>query len=383
MLFEKAATSHTLPDLVSQECSLLPHLTGVLEIDTKSIVQNYRTLQGMLPSSACAAVLKADAYGFGIQKIAPILSQEGCHHFFVAHLEEGLFLRSQLKDPSIYVLSGLLPGTEALFVEKALTPVLNDFGMVENWAKEAQKQERKLPCVLHIDTGMSRNGFDRGDVEKLLKSLSLLECLDVKFVMSHLVSSHAADDPLNEGQKHLFESFLKRLPKMKASLADTGGIYLDPSFHYDVARPGKGLFGLYAPPVHKPALEACLKVLGRILQIRTAHKGESVGYGATHLLSRESKLVTLGIGFADGYDRRLSNNAVVDIQGFKAPVVGRISMDYTVVDVTDIPESLCYVGGWAELVNETLTLDVLAQASGTISRELSTRFGPRLYRMYR
>jgi len=375
----------TLLELAPQQrsLSLPPHLTGVLEINTKAIAQNYKTLQGMLARSTCAAVLKADAYGFGMQEIATILFQESCQHFFVAHLEEGLVLRGQFKEPSIYVLSGLLPGTEDLFVENALTPVLNDFGMVENWAREARKQGKKLPCVFHIDTGMSRNGFDRGDVENLFKSLSLLDCLDVKFVMSHLVSSHAADDPLNEGQKGLFESFLKRLPKVKASLADTGGIYLDPSFHYDVARPGKGLFGLYTPPAHRPALEPCLKVLGRILQIRTAHKGESVGYGATHLLSRESKLATLGIGFADGYDRRLSNNAFVEIQGFKAPVVGRISMDYTVVDVTDIPEFLCYVGGWAELVNETLSLDVLAQASGTISRELSTRLGPRLYRMYR
>jgi len=380
MLFEKAATSRTL---AQQQYSLSPHLTGVLEIDTKAIVRNYKVLQGMLPSSVCAAVLKADAYGFGMQEIAPVLFHEGCQHFFVAHIEEGLFLRRQLRDPSVYVLSGLLPGTEGLFVENALTPVLNDFGMVEIWSKEAQKQGKKLPCILHIDTGMRRNGFDRRDVEKLLKSLSLLNCFDVKFVMSHLVSSHAADNLFNEEQKSLFESFLKLLPRLKASLADTGGIYLESSFHYDVVRAGKGLFGLYTPPAHKPALESCLRVLGRILQIRTAYKGESVGYGATHVLTRDSKLATLGIGFADGYDRRLSNNAVVDIQGFKAPVVGRISMDYTVVDVTDIPESLCYVGGWAEFVNKTLTLDTLAQASGTISRELSTRFGSRLYRVYR
>lgn len=375
--------TNTLPELTPQQRSLPPHLTGVLEIDTKAIAQNYRTLQAMLSRSTCAAVLKADAYGFGMQEIATILSQEGCQHFFVAHLEEGLVLRSQFKKPFIYVLSGLLPGTEDLFVENALTPVLNDFAMVGNWAKEARKQGKKLPCVFHIDTGMSRNGFDRGDVENLFKSRSVLEQLDVKFVMSHLVSSHAVDDPLNAQQRDRFESFLKQLPQAKASLADTGGIYLDPSFHYDMARPGKGLFGLYTPPSHTPPLLGCLKALGRILQIRVAYKGESVGYGATHLLTRKSKLATLGVGFADGYDRRLSNNAFVEIQGFKAPVVGRISMDYTVVDVTDIPETLCYVGGWAEFINETLTLDVLAQASGTISRELSTRLGVRLCRIYR
>jgi len=300
----------------------------------------------------------------------------------VAHLEEGVLLRSLLKDAYIYVLSGILPGTEDLFKKQSLIPVLNDFRMMEEWAKEAQKRGQKLPCVLHIDTGMRRNGFDRHDVEKLFQSLSLLDFLDVKFVMSHLVSSHLAQDPLNDHQKALFNTFRNHFPHTKASLADTGGIYLDPSFHYDLARSGKGLFGLYTSPPDVPSLTPCVRVLGRILQIRSAHKGESVGYGATYLLTRDSKLATIGVGFADGYDRRLSNKAYMEIQGFKAPVVGRISMDYTVIDVTDVPESLCYVGGWAELVNDTLTLDALAELSGTISRELSTGFGQRLHRVY-
>ncbi len=375
----KTSASTQLPQLMS----LPPHLTGVLDIDTRAMARNYRALQATLSHSTCAAVLKADAYGFGMREVAPVLLQEGCQHFFVAHLEEGLALRSCLKDASIYVLSGLLPGTEGLVVDKALIPVLNDFGMVERWALEAYTQGRKLPCVLHIDTGMRRNGFDREDVRKLFDSLDILDSLEVTCVMSHLVSSHTPEDPLNGQQRALFESFRRHFPNTKASLADTGGIYLDPAFHYDLARAGKGLFGLYTPPAHTPPLLPCLKMLARILQVRTAQKGESVGYGATHVLGRDSKLATLGVGFADGYDRRLSNNTHVDIQGFQAPVVGRISMDYTVVDVTDISDSACFEGGWAELVNDTLTLDALAQVCDTISRELSTRLGSRLHRLYR
>jgi len=259
---------------------------------------------------------------------------------------------------------------------------LNDFEMVKRWAEKAQQLERKLPCALHIDTGMQRNGFDQMDLDKLLNSLHLLKMLDVQFIMSHLVSSHDPDNPSNVQQKERFEKIKKKFPHTKASLADTGGIYLDSIFHYDLIRPGKGLFGLYSSPKGYSPLLPCLRFLGRILQLRTAYKGESVGYGATHTLTRTSKLATLGIGFADGYDLRFSNNAFAAFGEFKAPVVGRISMDYTVIDVTDIPDSLYYVGGWAELVNQETTLDTLANSISTLSRELSTGFTSRVARVY-
>lgn len=357
--------------------------TGFIEIDTKAIVHNYRMLRSMAPHSWCGAVLKANAYGFGIQEIAPILVNEGCQSFFVAHLEEGLVLRSFLKAARIYILSGLITDAADLYIEKSLIPVLNDFEMVKNWALTAQKRKKKLPCALHLDTGMRRNGFDTHDLTKLFESLDILSRLEVHFVMSHLVSSQNFHDPLNEQQRELFGALLRHFPKLKASLADTGGIYLGKAFHYDIVRPGKGIFGLYTPPLGAPPLHSCLKVFARILQIRTANKGESIGYGATYVLTQKSKLATLGVGFADGYDRRLSNKGYVEFQGFKAPIVGRISMDYTVVDITGIPEHLCHIGGWATLVNETLTLDRLADSIGTISRELSTGFGERLSRVYR
>jgi len=371
------------PLLAIEPTPLPDHATGFLEIDTKAIAHNYRTLQSMMPRTTCSAVLKADAYGFGIKAVAPVLMNQGCQSFFVAHLEEGLFLRSLLKESHIYVLSGFLPETEDLFIESSLIPILNDFEMVTSWAKKAQEWDKKLPCALHFDTGMHRSGFDRIDLAKLIESLDLLKALDVHFVMSHLTSSHDPNHPMNAEQKKTFDHLRRHFPNAKASLVDTGGIYLGNSYHYDLARPGKGLFGLFTPPKEAAPLQTCVKLFARILQIRNAHKGETVGYGATHSLTRESKLATLGIGFADGYNRRLSNNAHVNIEGHEAPVVGRISMDYTVVDVTDIPKPLCFVGGWAELVNETLTLDSLAHSIDIISRELSTGFGSRLHRIYR
>lgn len=359
-----------------------PHITSVLEVDTRAIVYNYKTLNQLLPQSTCAAVLKADAYGFGMKAIAPVLHKEGCQHFFVAHIEEGIALRSYLKEPTIYVLSGLLPQTESCFTEHTLIPIMNDFAMLTAWAREAQRLNKKLPCALHVDTGMRRNGFDGTDWEKLMVAPEVLKCLDVQFVMSHLVSSHAPHDPLNSQQKTIFDQRRHHLPPIKASLADTGGLYLGSAFHYDLIRTGKGLFGLYSPPPDHSPLHPCMRFLGRILQIREAQAGETVGYGATHKLERKSQLATIGIGFADGYDLRLSNTGYVTFGAFKAPIVGRISMDYTVVDVTDVPEVLCHVGGWAELVNSALTLDAMATSIGTHSRVLSTGFSARVMRVY-
>lgn len=355
------------------------HVTSLMEINTRAIAHNYTVLKEKAGESICGAVLKADAYGFGLEDVALTLFQEGCRHFFVAHPEEGMRLRRLLKDPPIYVLSGVLKGTAEVFREDKLTPVLTDFGMVEAWGKEGKKTGQKLKCALHIDTGMGRSGFDKQDREKFLSSSSILENLDLQLILSHLVSSQDKESPLNRAQKQDFEDVAKPFPGIAKSLADTGGIFLGSAFHYDMVRPGKGLFGLYPDS----SLQQCLKLSARILQVRTAYKGETVGYDGTYTLTRESELATLGVGFADGYDRRLSNKGHVDIQGFRAPIVGRISMDYTVVDVTDVPASLRAPGDWVDLVNDQLTLDQLAHEIGTISRELSTGLGKRWTRLYR
>lgn len=374
---------HQQTTLAPEASSLPAHSMGFLEIDQEAIRQNYTTLKSLLPKATCAPVLKADAYGFGCKEIAHLLLNEGCKTFFVAHLEEGLFLRTFIKQAQINVLSGVFQNTENVFIENDLTPVITDMGMLKNWANKAKEKGRKLPCILHVDTGMHRSGFDHKNLTELYDSLDLLEDLTITYIMSHLASSHDPKSPLNAKQKSLFDEFRRYFPQAKASLADTGGIYLGEPYHYDVARPGKGLFGLFKTPEGAPPLAPCLKLYARILQVRDAQKGESVGYGATHTLGRKSKLATLGIGFADGYDRRFSNKAFAYIQDFKAPLVGRISMDYSVIDVTDVPESLCCAGKWVELINEASTLDHLADSIQTISRELSTGFGKRLPRVYR
>lgn len=371
-------TINTQPSVAPQQTPLPSHVTGVLQIDIQSIINNYLTLKAMVGRTACIPVVKANAYGFGLRQVAQALLGQGCNAFFVAHLEEGLELRQASPDAHIYILSGVLAGTESLFVDQRLTPVLNSFEMLNRWANHTHSINQKLDCVLHFDTGMHRLGFDSNDLSKLLESPQLLNDLNIQFIMSHLASSGDSSEPLNGKQNQAFELLRTHFPHTKASLADTGGIYLGKDYHYDVVRPGKGLFGLF----NKPDLAPCVSLYGQVLQVHKAKERETVGYDGAHALTRDSRLATIGIGFADGYDRRLSNHGHVQIGEFKAPVVGRISMDYTVIDITDIPEALCYTGSWVEFIGPSNKLDLLAQCIGTISRELSTGFSSRLHRVY-
>lgn len=360
-----------------------PSVSGYLEIDLAAITDNYHALQSKLGSVACGAVVKADGYGFGAAQVSQKLAQKGCTYFFVAHLEEGLALRQVLPDSKIYVFSGLFPGTAKAFIDAQLIPVINNYVTLEEWLSYASVLNQSMPLVLHIDTGMSRIGMDRDDVKKMIENWPNFSCANIHFLMSHLACSENLSHPMNLQQLEQFQKIKEIFPRLKGSLASTEGIFLGSNYHFDIVRAGKGLFGLYQSPDSTVVLKSCLTLKGRVVQIRTAFKGEFVGYGATCTLTRDSRLAVVGIGFADGYFRGLSNKGYMLIEGYTVPVLGRISMDYTVVDVTDIPESLLYRGMWADVFNSTLTLDESAKAIGTISREISTHFGQRLFRVYK
>lgn len=351
---------------------------GVLSVNLGAVASNYQILSSHLKSGAIAAVLKADAYGLGLVPVGQTLAGVGCQDFFVAHLEEALELRSHLSHANIYVLSGVLKGSESEFRHHNIIPVLNDFEMTERWAH--QPHTTPLPSVLHVDTGMNRNGFDGPDLKRLLQNTSLLERLDVQYLMSHLACAPDASHPLNAQQRETFEQLRGVFPGLKGSLADTAGLYLGGEYHYDLTRSGKGIVGMYEAPAG-PKLQNVATFQARVIQIREAKKGETVGYNANVTLEKDTRLAVLGVGFADGLDRRLSIGGSVMFEGRKAPIVGTLSMDYTVVDITSIPD--VQVGGWAEVFGDTLSIQDVAHQIQTISREISTRLGKRLLRVYK
>lgn len=353
-----------------------PYVCGWLEVDLNTVASNYAILCDHLSHTQCAAVVKADAYGLGAKIISQRLYTEGCRHFFVAHLDEALAIRSLIPEASIYVFSGCLEGTEIELMEHKLIPVLNDYGMFQRWIAYGKLHGKRLPGMLHIDTGMNRIGFDTYDLKKLTENMCILSGLQLQGVMSHLACSPDKNHPQNEKQRELFEQICTYFPKITKSLADTAGIYLGRDYHYDMVRPGKGLFGLYKAP----HLQQAFSFKARVIQVRHAKKGDFVGYGSQRTLERDSALATLGVGYADGLDRRASQNSYVLIGQHKAPIMGSLSMDYAVVDITDIPENLYHVGSWVQLTGPDQPLEDMANQFGTISRELSTRLGNRLYR---
>lgn len=356
---------------------------GCLEIDLKSIGHNYEVMKSLAPHAEVSAVLKADGYGFGATPVGKFLESQGCHTFFVAHLDEAIALRQALKSAQIYVLTGVLPGTEEALVHHNLTPVLNHKGMWALWDQYAQKCNTPLPCAVHVDTGMHRLGFEIPEILNLMNDPQAFQHLQLELVMSHLACSQIPDHEMNEMQLKAFQQILPYFPKAKKSLADAGGLFLGSNYHFDIIRPGLGFFGMHPRSLQGTnPFENVLTLWGKVIQVRHAPKGETVGYGASRTLDRPSRLATLGIGFADGLSRNLSNRGHVYVGPFQAPILGRISMDYTVVDVTDVPESLCYPGSWVQLVNERQTLDDLAHSINTISRELSIHLGARLWRVY-
>ena len=371
---------------VSSDEALKPipaHVTVALDVNLDAIDHNYRLTQSILaPHCAIAGIVKADAYGLGMKAVASTLWRQGCRHFFVAFIEEAIELRAHLPQALIYVLSGLLPDTEDIFLKHRLTPVLVDPSQLKQWQKQAQEQNRSLSAVLHIDTGMSRNGLTCQEVKDLADDPTSFEGVHFDYIMSHLASSEDADGDQNHRQQLLFDQMCALLPTAKASLSNSSGLLLGRSYHYNLVRPGIGLLGYARPYPCADQLQPAVKAMARVVQCHESVKGQTVGYNATYRCVRSSKLATLGTGYRDGFFWNLSSCGMVWFNNYQAPVVGRVSMDFVVVDVTEIPDHLVYVGAWATLFDTYEKAHHLSQQAGSFHYELLTSLGSRYYRRY-
>jgi alanine racemase len=356
------------------------HAGATLEIDLDAIRANYRLLRGRLGFTACAAVVKADAYGLGAAVVAPALAAEGCRKFFVAHLDEALALRPLLPGAEIFVLNGLPAGAEADCAGHRVTPVLNSLAQADAWAAHGRRLDRALPAALQVDTGMSRLGLSKAELEALAKRPGRLEGAQVRLVMTHLACAEHQTHPMNREQLRRFEAARARLPKASASLANSSGIFLGPEFHFDLARPGAALYGL--PPVAGEAnpMRPVVRLRGRIVQIREIAAGAAVGYGANWRAAGPRRIATVAVGYADGYLRSLGNRATAFAGDTPVPLVGTISMDTATFDVTDAPSAV--EGGVLELIGPHNPVDALASQGGTIGYEILTSLGGRYARAY-
>ncbi|MDQ0504526.1 alanine racemase [Xanthobacter agilis] len=355
---------------------------AVLTINLDAITQNWRALAARVAPAVCAAVVKADAYGLGAREVARALSAAGCRTFFVAHLDEGIALRHILPSPTrIAVLHGPMPGTEADFTAHHLLPVLNSLEQVAGFAAHAHHLGRKLPAVVQSDTGMSRFGLTLSELTSLVAA-DALEGLDVVLHMSHLACADTPDHPANGAQRQAFLAARRLLPGVPASLSASSAIFLGGDFHFDLVRPGAALYGI-APQAGAPnPLRPVVRLEGRVVQLRQAAAGTPVGYGHTATTPTAARLATVGMGYADGFLRSLSNTGAAWHRGTRLPLIGRVSMDSIILDISALPDGTLSPGDAVDLIGPDQDLDALARAAGTIGYELLTSLGARYARRY-
>jgi alanine racemase len=357
------------------------HAGAILEVDLGAIVDNWRLLCRLHPSGPVAGVVKADAYGLGARRVAPALYAAGCRHFFVALLNEALEIRELVPDAMLAVLSGPIPGSEGDYLSHRILPVLGSMAEIDAWTALARSAGTALPAILHIDTGMSRLGLDARDLATLQQDHARLSGIDLRYVMTHLVASEVAADPLNHAQHERFAAACASLPRAPRSFANSSGIFLGDGWGSDLARPGAALYGINPTPGAPNPMRLPVRLRARVLAVREVPAGTGVGYNATWQATGPSRIATAAIGYADGLHRSVSNHGQVFFDGRPVPLVGRVSMDLTTFDVTRVPGVV--PGTWLEVIGPAQTPDDLATAAGTNGYEVLTSLGRRFHRIYR
>jgi alanine racemase len=359
---------------------------GVLTIDLDAVVGNWRELARRAAPAQCAAVVKADAYGCGVEPVTAALAKAGCDTFFVAQLAEGRAVRATARDAAVYVLNGLAPESAAAHAACDLRPVLGSVAEIREWQDFVRATRWHGPAALHVDTGMNRLGLTFEEAERLAASADALPRLSL--VMSHFACAEMPDHPLNAKQIAAFQRVRALFPGVEGSLANSSGIFLGPDAHHDLVRPGVALYGGNPILPHLNPMRPVAHVQGRIVQVREAATGATVGYGATWTARRPSRVAIVSIGYADGILRATSpdpgkEGARAIVSGHPCPFVGKVSMDLIAIDVTDVPHDRPRRGSWATLLGDEITVDDLAAHAGTVSYEILTSLGRRYRRVYR
>jgi alanine racemase len=361
-------------------------LGGQLSIDLGALARNWRALDRVSAGALTGAVVKADAYGTGITMASRALHAAGARFFFVATPDEGMAVRAALPDAHIFVLNGLYPGAANLYIRQNLMPVLSSGAMLDEWMTKCVERNEAYPSALHFDTGINRLGFRLNEAAAVRERLAGLGYAP-QMVMSHLACADVPNHEKNRTQLALFGSIMAQFPGIPASLSNSAGLMTGRDYHFQMVRPGIALYGGRAVNGRKNPMAPVVTLHVPILQISEARTGETVGYGATYSLSRNSRLAILSHGYADGFFRSLSGTnsrpgGKVVIRGRVCPVIGKVSMDQIVVDITELGPDLPNPGEAAQILGDVLSVDDQADAGGTIGYEILTSLKGRYSRTY-
>jgi alanine racemase len=358
--------------------------SGYLTVDLGALRRNYEKLADMVRPARCAAVVKADAYGLGASIVSRTLGDAGCRDFFVAQFVEAMSLKATLPaEARLFVLNGLQPGNEEQCATDDIIPVLNSLPQLRRWSKHAQQVGRSLPAVLQVDTGMSRLGLSPEECSILSREMHEYAGLEFQFVMSHLACADEGANLMNGEQLAELKRISGMFPNIPVCLANSGGIFLGGDFHRTLARPGIALYGGNPTPGSPNPMEPVVRLDVAVVQTRSVPAGTRIGYGGAHIADRDMRLATIAAGYADGLPRALSGRGAVYHDGVRLPIVGRVSMDSIIIDVSALPKDSLTLGSLVQVIGENQTLEDIAEAAGTISYEILTGLGHRYQRSYR
>jgi len=369
---------------VNRTAAVSSNAAGALTIDLAALAWNWQELARRAAPGRCAAVIKANAYGIGIETAAPALHAAGASVFFVAHPGEGARARAVLPSVArIYVLDGLEAEADpaADYAAQNLAPVIGSSEELARWSAFAAGR-RPPPSALHLDTGMNRLGF--ASLSELRAALDRWGAVGADLLMSHFVASEEPENTLNAEQIARFEAARSALPELPASLANSSGMFLQAPT-YDLARPGYALYGGNPTPGAPNPMRPVVTLEVAIQQTRWIEPGETCGYNQQWTARRRTRLATLLAGYADGLPRGAGaidgrEGAEVAIAGRRCKLVGRMSMDLCIADATDLPEDAARPGVRAQFFGPDVALDDFAARSGTIGYHVLTSLGARYFR---
>ena len=355
--------------------------TAELTIDLAALRANWRRLADKVAPAECAAVIKADGYGVGLEPAMRALLAAGCRTFFVARASEGVRARAVSSQATVYVLDGLVPGARAILSAHGLRPALGSLEEIAEWAKAG-------PAALHFDTGMNRLGLALEEADAALVALGAAPAL----VMSHFTSSEFPSSPDNGQQIARFAQLAAHLqasiPDIALSLCNSSGIFLERRPLNQLVRPGYALYGGNPTPDFPNPMAPVVTLSARMLKVRQVKAGDCVGYNRAWTAPRDSRIAIVGLGYADGVPRAaMGTNARpgpdVVVGGARCPIVGRVSMDLIAVDATAAPAGAVKRGAPVEFLGATIGVDEFATRAGTIGYEILTSLGRRYRRVYR
>ena len=360
--------------------------TGEIVIDLGALRCNFRWLKRQLVlGSELAAVVKADAYGLGVERVVPVLVEEGCRVFFVTTAEEALVVRRVSKHSTIYVLNGIteFQDWELYSRDFGIRPVLNNLNQVDQWLEVRGAGE--LAAGIQLDTGMTRYGLTEAQLMPLKKRLE--GGVVPPLAMSHLACAEDELHWLNSVQMRRFKRFVDVLDLGQnsgcvLSLANSSGIFLGEDYHFALARAGAALYGINPQPTQINKMAGVLSLRAKVTQVRFVDSPTTVGYGATHQINARTRVATVPVGYADGFLRALGGRASAYIGDTCVPVIGRVSMDAITLDISGVPEAVDVETEPVEIIGPRRPVDVVASEAGTIAYEILARISHRIRRVY-